>query len=107
MSDTKANTVKVKKITIDLDKPRTLLFDMNAFIALEEIYGSVEDAMKAMSQKKMKPMRSFLWAGLIHEDESLTEKQVGALITMDNMEELIAKLTSAVQKGMPEESEKN
>ena len=107
MSSEKASVLKVKRIPIELDKPRTLLYDMNAFIELEEMFGTVEDAMKAVASKKMKPMRAFLWAGLIHEDEGLTEKQVGAMLTMENMEGIINKLNAAMQSSMPEIDEKN
>jgi CO dehydrogenase/acetyl-CoA synthase epsilon subunit len=72
--------------TIMLDKERTIKFDLNALIDVEESLGfSLADLGDNMS---IKAMRTLLTAGLRHEDEELTERQVGSLITMDNMKEV-------------------
>jgi hypothetical protein len=109
----KRDDVKVASFTIDLDRKRTVAFDMNAFIALEDRFGSVEDAMsilREMFKKKkgaLKIIRTFLWAGLqssILDDEvELTEKQVGALITTSNMSDITHKLSNAISGSLPEE----
>lgn len=97
-----ANDVRIKPIPITLDKPRALLYDMNAFIELEELYGDVNKAFKGLEQLKMKPIRDMIWAGLLHEDESLTPKQVGKILNIANLEEIALKITEALGVSLPE-----
>ena len=37
----------------------------------------------------LRALRTILWAGLIHEDESLTEKEVGGWVDQDNLSEVL------------------
>jgi hypothetical protein len=97
-----ANDMKVKKVPVLLDKERHLVFDLNAICELEDKFGSVKKAFDEMSKGSMKVMRTFLWAGLIHDDENLTEKQVGALIGMSNIQEISKKVEEAVSESLPE-----
>jgi hypothetical protein len=74
----------------------------NAFIELEEIYGDINKAFKGLEQLKMRPIRDMIWAGLIHEDENLTPKQVGKMLNMANMQEIAAKIVEALGISLPE-----
>jgi hypothetical protein len=122
-----------KKVTIELDKSRTLLLNMNSMIEFENATG--QDFLeftkriqrrgiafanqKAIAEGKqgvpapieedlnlpdlnMKEMRAMLWCLLIHEDENLTLKQVGALITSDNMQEVFEAMIKAQSANSPE-----
>jgi predicted homoserine dehydrogenase-like protein len=93
--------VKSVAVPLTLDKPRTLKYDLNAFAELEEIYGSMEQAFAAMQSGSMKAARTLLWAGLLHEEESLTPRKVGALVTLDNMEPVMDAISSALLDAMP------
>jgi hypothetical protein len=97
-----ANDVRIKPIPITLDKPRTLLYDFNAFMELEDLYGDINKAFKGLEQLKMRPIRDMIWAGLIHEDESLTPKQVGKMLHVLNLEEIATKITEALGISLPE-----
>lgn len=97
-----ANDVRIKPIPITLDKPRTLLYDFNAFVELEDIYGDVKTALGGLSDLKVKTIRDMIWAGLIHEDESLTPKQVGKMLHVLNLEEIATKITEALGISLPE-----
>jgi len=97
--------VKPIAVSLTLDKPRTLKFDLNAFAELEEIYGSMEQAFAAMQSGSMKAARTLLWAGLLHEDENLTPRQVGALVTLDNMEPVMDAISTALLDAMPASEE--
>ena len=69
--------------TITLDKKRTLKFDLNALVDVEDRLGY---SLSEMGDKvSIKAMRTLLTAGLRHEDPELTEEYVGSLITLDNM----------------------
>lgn len=93
--------VKPKAIKIMLDKERTLLFDLNAFAELEEIYGSVEGAMEVLEKGSMKAIINMLWAGLVHEDETLTKKQVGAMLGIATLEGMTEQLMAALGEARP------
>lgn len=95
--------VRIKMVPIVLDKERNLKFDLNAFAELEEIYGSIDDAMEAMEKGSIKAVRALLWCGLIHEDAELTTKDVGALIGLSSLQDLATALTTAMGTQMPAE----
>jgi hypothetical protein len=46
-----------------------------------------------------------LWAGLVHEDKSLTIEQVGEMVHLGNMNEVMGAITKAISEAMPEASE--
>ena len=94
--------VKETAVPIVLDKPRNIVFDLNAFSELEEIYGSMDAAFKAMQTGSMKAARTLLWAGLLHEDDALTVKQVGAMVTMPTLESVMNAISEALLGAMPE-----
>lgn len=98
------NDVKSKaiKITLTDGVERTIKFTLNAMAELEDRYGSVEEAFKQLDNNSIKAVRCILWAGLIHEDPDLTEQQVGNLIDIQYMQELMASLGEAFDADMPE-----
>ena len=87
------------EITIDLDKARTIKFDINSLAELEDkldkpcsqIFGNLENV-------GMRELRLFLWAGLIHEDETLTPKQAAALISHAMGANLTEKVATVMAK---------
>ena len=95
------------EVIIDLDKPRSLRFDLNAMAAYEDATGksafAIGDNISATS------IRALLWACLIHEDDTLTIEQVGRLIHTGNMQEITTKINKLVQTSTDtgEESEEN
>lgn len=97
--------IRVKPVKIVLDKERTLLFDLNAFACLEEEYGSVDEALDALAKGKVKALRAILWAGLIHEDESLTVKDVGKLLTLAELQRVAEAVNEALAQALPKPNE--
>lgn len=93
-------------VSIVLDKERHLLLDLNAMVAFEEATGDnlFEDkvAKKLATSMSPKDLRALLWACLIHEDDTLTLKQVGSWLRSDNMAEVAEKLIAAWGAAMPE-----
>lgn len=98
-------SVKSKKKTITLldGVERTIRFDLNAMAELEERYGSVDNAFAELDKQSIKALRCILWAGLMHEDENLTEQKVGSLIDMEYLQETMQALTAAFGADMPDE----
>lgn len=101
--------IRAKLIPIQLDKERHLKFDLNAFAELEELYGDINTAFEAMQKGSIKAIRAMLWAGLIHEDKTLTVEQVGSMIDMSNINEVMSAIAQAISEAMPkvDEAEKN
>ena len=97
--------IREVRIPIELDKSRTLLFDLNAFAELEDKFGSLDQAFQKMQQGSVKATRTLLWAGLLHEDEKLTERQVGAMISLTNVETIMEQITEALTAALPEDTD--
>lgn len=94
--------IRPERVQIVLDRTRTLVYDLNAFAELEENFGSIEEAMKALEGGKIKAIIAILWAGLVHEDESLTPKQVGSIIGLADLQIVADALGKAITSAMPE-----
>lgn len=69
---------------IMLDRERTIKFNLNTLIEVEDKLGH---SLAELGDKiTIRAMRTLLTAGLKHEDETITEEFVGSHITMDNMQ---------------------
>lgn len=101
MSIKTLRNVKPKRISIDLDKDRTLCFDMNAFADLEEKYGSIDEALKLLQEGKISTLRTILWTGLLADDETLTERQVGTFVGLTNIEFVMSKINECISDSLP------
>lgn len=93
--------VKKKPVVLDLDKPRTLRYTLNAFAEMEDRYGSVDETMKMVEGNNIRAIIFMLWCGLMHEDETLTEKQVGNLIDVTELQDISDKMGLAMKGDMP------
>jgi hypothetical protein len=99
--------IKQTGVTVALDKERKLIFDLNSLCSLEEKYGSVDIAMGEMQTGKLSAIRYFLFLALSNEDDSLTEKQTGKLVTILNLSDIMNKLVEAINVSLPEVDPKN
>ena len=102
-----ANIIAVKQPvrTIDLGDgvERKASLTLNALAELELKYGSVEEAFNKVSNNSIAAIRFLLWLVLVPEgDEDLTEKQVGALINLDNLNDIMECLMSIFEESMPQ-----
>lgn len=93
-------------VPIMLDKKRHLLLDLNAMVVFQEETGNnlFDSEVADRLSKSLSPrdLRALLWSCLIHEDESLTLKQVGSWLHSGNMEDIAGKLLIAWNTAMPE-----
>jgi len=97
------NNIRNKKITVTIGGAVfNLKYDMNAFIEIEEVHGSIKMAFKDLEDGKLKTIRTVLWAGLLHENESLTLKQVGAMIDFKDVANIIEKIQEAMEDSLPD-----
>lgn len=100
--DAKAKTTK---ITLNDGVERELRFTLNAMAEMEDRYGSVDAAFEALESNSIKAVRFVLWAGLMHTDEGLTETQVGNLIDIQLMNEIMDTMNEAFSNDLPAEGE--
>lgn len=90
--------------TIELKgKKYEMNFDLNAMAELEDIFGNLRVAIAELKQKKLKAVRSFLYAVLKSSDESLTEFEVGKLIDMNNFTKIEKAITTLINNAFEED----
>lgn len=97
-----ARALKQDGIKITLDKDRSILFDLNAFCEVEDEYGSLDKGMEALLSGSIKAVRFFLFAAMKHEDDELTAKEVGKLVTLKNIDYVRDILNKAMEESLPE-----
>ena len=93
------------EVKIQLDKERTIRFDLNAMSNFEKVTGRniLTNALENLSANEI---RALLWACLTDEDPSLTIEQVGKFVTLENMTEVAEKLNEAFTVAMPDKEAK-
>lgn len=99
-----AQDVKVNKVPISLDKDRHLAYDLNAFCELEERFGTIQDAFDELQKGKIKTIRAMLYIGLLHEDDTITEKQVGGMVGISDLQEVAKKIAEAITANLPQDA---
>lgn len=93
-----------QKTIIELKgKKYEMNFDLNAMAELEDIFGSLRIAIVELKKKKLKAVRSFLYAVLKSTDETLTEFEVGKLIDMNNFTSIEKAITKLINNAFEEE----
>lgn len=95
--------IRPKPVKVMLDKERSLVYDFNALALIEEHYDTMANAMEALSKGSVRAIRVFLWAGLVHEDETLTLKEVGKWAPSVVLG-LSDKITEALNAALPGEA---
>jgi len=100
-------TSKIRpEVTIELGgRERHLRFDLNAMAAFEEAAG--KSILSGIETGKLgaRDLRALIWACLLHEEETLTLKEIGTWITPDNMNEVAGKFAEAFGAAMPDVKE--
>ncbi len=98
--------IRSKKTPLKLgEEVKHLHYDLNAFAELEEEYGSVETALEKLSGGSVKAIISFLRAGLLHENENLTSKDVGGMFDLSQVQEIGKLINTAIVQAMPVQQE--
>ena len=99
----KASELKNKGIKFKIkDNEYELKFDMNTFCELEEVYGDINQAFEDLQNRKIKAIRALIYSAIKAEDESVTLKEVGKMLTLNDMERLGTAINEALSVAMPE-----
>ena len=88
------------EVGIRLDRTRILKFTFNALAEFEDLTGKSVNEIFANAEKEMgfTMIRNLIWAGLIHEDPTLTPKMVGDLIESADGDNMTAKIGYVTEK---------
>lgn len=96
--------VKPKKRTVDLGDgvEREVVLSLNAMAELEDKYGSVDNAFEKVKKGSVATIRFLLWCVLVPDgDADLTEREIGKLIKLDNIQEIMTSVMDALEEQMP------
>lgn len=91
---------------IILDRVRNIKFPLSSIEKLEEVSGEnclTGEFFQKMSAKKLKLL---LWAGLIHEDKTLTIESISILLDQYQVSDLLDKVSLAYKSSLDPQSEK-
>ena len=89
-----------KGVTIQLDKPRTLRYGINALAKIEDIIGRPIMGLD-LEKLGIKELLAIVYAGLYHEDKNLTVSKVGDLIDdYSDLNEIAEKLGEALTEAV-------
>lgn len=74
------------EVKVMLDRERTLRLDFNAFGLIEERTGSsVQSLSEKFKEMHARDISAVIWAGLVHEDPTLTVSDVGRMLTFHRL----------------------
>ena len=96
--------VKPKKRTVDLGDgvEREVVLSLNAMAELEDKYGSIDNAFEKIKKGSIATIRFLLWRVLVPDgDTDLTEREIGKLIKLDNIQEIMTSVMNALEEQMP------
>ena len=93
------STDMVVTIPIELDRPRRLRVDFDAFCTYEEITG---ESLFTNPPTSAVGIRALLFACLKHEDPTLTLEAVGKMIHVGNMKHVMAQIEKGMSAAMPQ-----
>lgn len=92
-------------VTVQLDRPRKLLVNFNALALLEDRTGRSVMQRESWASMKLSDVRLMLFAALQTDDPTITEKQVGRMLNMGNLQYVVQQITQAWVKGMQGEDD--
>jgi len=86
------SNAKRAEVLLDLDRPRNLKLDFNTMCVAEGVLGRGV----VTNQFGMSEMRALVWAGLRHEDRTLTLEKAGELIGNSNLPDTMEKVAKCL-----------
>ncbi|WP_394870309.1 hypothetical protein [Clostridium butyricum] len=99
----KAAELKNKGIKFNLgDKEYELKFNMNTFCELEDVYGDINKAFEDLQNMKIKSIRALIYSAIKVQDETVTLKDVGDMLELNDLERLGTVINEALGDSMPE-----
>lgn len=91
------------KVTLG-GRQRTLRYDLNALAELEEATGTSLAELQSKTVG-LRFLRALVWAGLLHQEPDLTQREVGAWIDGENLQEVQDAAVKALTAAFSQASE--
>ena len=88
------------KVPLRLDRERVLILSFNALCRAEEVTG-INFLMGEFTFSSVRVMRALVWAGLLHDDPTLTLEAVGDMIEEAGADNVAKKIIEAFAAAMP------
>ena len=99
----KATELKNKGIKFTLGhKEYELKFNMNTFCELEEVYGDINKAFEDLQNMKIRSIRALIYSAIKVQDETVTLKDVGDMLELNDLERFGTVINEALGDSMPE-----
>lgn len=96
------------KVSIVLDRPRTLFYSMKGFIYLADKYGDAQAAFKKIPKESGKvtaegltALVDLIYAGLVHEDKTITPDDVASMVDIQELANISGKINEALTENTP------
>ena len=107
MAKKQSEIMRDKGIEVELQgKLFEVKFDLNALCNLQDKFGDISKAFENLDMTDLKKVRSLLHIGLANgENAEITELEVGALIDMQNINDVVDALTQGISAAMPSTDE--
>lgn len=105
MAQDKLAKLRKKSVEISVDKEIYFLrYDLNALVELENAYDNIEEAFNFEENPKgaIGKLRKVLFVGLQANHPEITEKEVGAMFTVENLGEFQEAIAKAMDAAMPD-----
>lgn len=102
MADIRA--IRPVKHTIDLGDgvEREIEFSLNAMADLEDKYGTVEAAFNKIQENNISAIRFLLWCLLNNGEQEISEREIGRMINLRNLDDLMTAVMDYMEEAMPE-----
>lgn len=107
------DNISYEGVEVKLDKPRHIKYTFAAMRIILKKYGGLQKALSILekmeggdlTEEGLDALSTLIYAGLVHEDEKLTQEKVENLIDFRNMAKLIDAVTEALSGSLPEGGE--
>lgn len=90
----------IKKVTVVLDKERTLIYDLAALKKFEELTG--KSSMSFWNDLMASDVSVFIYVGLLRENPDVTQEWVDGMIDLASMTDLMKVFTAAYFQSVPD-----
>lgn len=104
MSDIPKN---VPRAIVDLDRPRTITFQLDALQRLQQVLEKPLTQIKLDPAEMMLEVDRWVWAGLIDADRDVSIGQVRAMIHLGNLPTVLTAVTDVANSSFPKGAEGN
>ncbi len=102
--------VSYEGVEVQLDKVRHIKYTFAGMRIILKQYGSLQQALNVLgamgdsdlTEEGLDVLSTLIYAGLVHEDEGLTQATVEGLIDFRNITKLTEALTEALSGSLPE-----